>query len=216
MTAVSKRARTEDQKLFRRQQILSAAEAHFHEVGYESFSMAKLAAKAGVVKGTLYLYFQTREEVFLTLYGEALGRWSEYFIAQLREDMSDRDFAQTLYLTARQDPSFISLLTRLEQVIEHNVAMDSLIASKRFFIQRVERLAEKTMPVLDVNLQQATEIIKTMGILLVGSAGADQGPSLTQESVPDDVKDLVESFASDKIFVANACRIIHGIRIELN
>ncbi len=216
MTSVSKRARTEDQKLFRRQQILGAAEAHFHEVGYESFSMAKLAARAGVVKGTLYLYFQTREEVFLTLYSEALGRWSEYFIDQLREDMSDRDFAQTLYLTARQDPSFIPLLTRLEQVIEHNVAMDSLIASKRFFIQRVERLAEQTMPVLDVNLQQATEIIKTMGILLVGSAGADQGPSLTQESVPDDVKDLLESFASDKIFVSNACRIIHGIRIGLN
>jgi hypothetical protein len=94
--------------------------------------------------------------------------------------------------------------------------MDSLIASKRFFIQRVTHLAKKTMPVLKINLQQATEVIKTMGILLVGSAGADQGPSLTQESVPDDVKALLESFASDKIFVSNACRIIHGIRIGLN
>ena len=30
--------------------------------------MAKLAAKAGVVKGTLYLYFQTQEEFFDALW----------------------------------------------------------------------------------------------------------------------------------------------------
>ena len=37
-----------------------------------SFSMANLAKLAGVAKGTLYLYFATREEVFLALYGQAL------------------------------------------------------------------------------------------------------------------------------------------------
>jgi len=64
MSVERKRARTQDQKHFRRQQILDAAEQHFAEVGYEGFSMANLAKLAGVVKGTLYLYFKTREEVF--------------------------------------------------------------------------------------------------------------------------------------------------------
>ena len=35
-----RRARTSEQKHFRRQQILKAAEVHFGEVGYEAFSMA--------------------------------------------------------------------------------------------------------------------------------------------------------------------------------
>ena len=33
--------------------------------------MAQLAKRAGLVKGTLYLYFKTREELFLTLYEES-------------------------------------------------------------------------------------------------------------------------------------------------
>ena len=45
-----RRARTDQQKYFRRQQILDAAEAHFREVGYDAFSMANLAKLAGVVK----------------------------------------------------------------------------------------------------------------------------------------------------------------------
>ena len=58
-----KRARTDEQKLLRRQSILDAAEKLFREGGFESFSMTKLAKLTGVVKGTLYLYFETREEV---------------------------------------------------------------------------------------------------------------------------------------------------------
>ena len=85
-----KRARTQDQKHFRRQQILEAAEQHFHDVGYEAFSMASLAKLAGVVKGTLYLYFKTREEVFLTLYNRSLSRYSETFLGSCQHDMTDR------------------------------------------------------------------------------------------------------------------------------
>ncbi len=69
-----RRARTQEQKNLRRLEILDAAEKHFHEVGYEAFSMASLAKLAGVVKGTLYLYFKTREEVFLTLHTRSLVR----------------------------------------------------------------------------------------------------------------------------------------------
>ena len=75
MTAGLRRARSEEQKQARRQQILQAAEHYVTEVGYEAFSMAKLAQYSGVVKGTLYLYFNTREEVFLTLYNRSLLRW---------------------------------------------------------------------------------------------------------------------------------------------
>ena len=75
-----RRARTQDQKYFRRQQILEAAEQHFADVGYEAFSMVNLARLAGVVKGTLYLYFKTREEVLLTLYNQSLARWSHVFL----------------------------------------------------------------------------------------------------------------------------------------
>ena len=48
--------------------MLGAAEVYFLEVGYEAFSMNRLAERAGVGKGTLCLYFTTREELLITLF----------------------------------------------------------------------------------------------------------------------------------------------------
>ncbi|MEP4149455.1 MAG: TetR/AcrR family transcriptional regulator [Halioglobus sp.] len=212
MSSDLKRANTDDQKSFRRQQILDAAEAHFHDVGYEAFSMGKLARLAGVVKGTLYLYFKTREEVLLTLYNQSILRWSQVFMGSLTPDMTDHDYVTTLYSTAMADGSFVPLLIRLEHVIEHNVAIDSLIDSKRMFIECVERLAEATAPVLKLDKAQSSELVKTMGVLLVGATRTDQGPSLEGEDIPEDVQALIDSFSSESLFSKNACRIIAGIR----
>ena len=67
MSPALHRARTQDQKHFRRQQWMR--ETHFEAVGYESFSMANLAKLAGVAKGTLYSVSQPRRSVF-GLYGQ--------------------------------------------------------------------------------------------------------------------------------------------------
>ena len=45
------------------------------EAGYEGFSMGLLSKRAGVAKGTLYLYFGTKEEVLLSLYSQEFERF---------------------------------------------------------------------------------------------------------------------------------------------
>ena len=214
VVAINRRARSAEQKALRRQAVLDAAETYFLEVGYEAFSMTQLAKKAGVVKGTLYLYFKTREELFLTLYEQSLIRWSEVFIASLTDLMPSKAYAQVLYKTASADGTFLPLLIRLEHVIEHNVAIPRLIKSKRVFISQVEVVAEHTSAVLKLSKAQAQEIVKTMGVLLIGATRADQGPSLDKEELPMDVQDLIVSFSSEPLFVKNAVRIIEGIRAE--
>ena len=76
MAEIKRRAVTDAQKQFRRQEILDRARAHFAEVGYENFSMNQLAKRLGIVKGTLYLSFPTKESIILALYGRALEAWS--------------------------------------------------------------------------------------------------------------------------------------------
>ena len=209
-----KRARTQDEKYFRRVQILESAELLFQEVGYESFSMGNLAKKAGVVKGTLYLYFKTREEVFLTLYIQSLIRWSGVFLDGLKTAMSDRDYAETLYETAMEDGSFVPLLLRLEHVIEHNVSLDKLVESKRNFIERVGWIARATESAISLNQSQAAEVVRTLGVLLMGATSADQAPSFEGEEIPEDVQSLHDLFSSKSMFVKNACRIISAIRTD--
>ena len=209
-----KRARTQDEKYFRRVQILESAELLFQEVGYESFSMSNLAKKSGVVKGTLYLYFKTREEVFLTLYNQSLIRWSGVFLDGLQTAMSDRDYAETLYETAMEDGSFVPLLVRLEHVIEHNVSLDKLVESKRNFIERVGGIARATESAISLNQSQAAEVVRTLGVLLVGATSADQAPGFEGEEIPEDVQSLQDLFSSKSMFVKNACRIISAIRTD--
>jgi AcrR family transcriptional regulator len=194
--------------------VLKVAELYFLEVGYEAFSMSHLAKKAGVAKGTLYLYFETREEIFLTLYEQSLIRWSQIFINDLPVSMSSKSYAQKLYSTAMADGTFLPLLIRLEHIIEHNVAIPRLISSKQIFIDQVDAIAEVTSIALTLNKPQAIEVVKTMGVLLIGATQGDQGPSLDNEELPKDVRDLIESFSSEPLFTKNAARIIEGIRSE--
>src|SRR5258705_10827815 len=57
----------------RPQEILEAALSVFAERGFAAARMEQIAARAGVSKGTIYLYFDSKEAVFRALVHEVLG-----------------------------------------------------------------------------------------------------------------------------------------------
>jgi AcrR family transcriptional regulator len=61
------RARTREAKEDRRQQLLIAALDEFFERGFTAARMDDIAARADVSKGTLYLYFKSKEDLFQSL-----------------------------------------------------------------------------------------------------------------------------------------------------
>src|SRR5688572_12989875 len=66
-------------KAQRRVDILDAARTRIADHGYLALKMRDLAADAGVSPATLYSYFATKEELFATLYAEAIRRHTEAF-----------------------------------------------------------------------------------------------------------------------------------------
>ena len=54
-------------------EILDAALSVFAEKGYAAARMEDIAARAGVTKGTIYLYFQNKEDVFKSLARQHVG-----------------------------------------------------------------------------------------------------------------------------------------------
>ena len=64
---MTRRARSEEAKDRRRQVILEAALNEFFESGFSASRMDDIATRAGFSKGTLYLYFDSKEELFVTL-----------------------------------------------------------------------------------------------------------------------------------------------------
>lgn len=174
--------------------------------------MAELARLAGVAKGTLYLYFETREEVFLALYVDQIGRWGEVFTTRLHRGMSDETFAHAFIETARGDPNMIPLLLRLDHVIEHNVSTEKLILSKRALRSLLDDIAEPVAQALDLDAAQAFDAISSLASLMLGVCRGDQGPEIEDEELPDDVRELMDAFSTDERFITNARRILAGIR----
>ena len=62
-----KRARSEDAKDARRQALLVAAMDQFYERGFAAARMQDIARRAGLSKGTLYLYFDSKDDLFRAL-----------------------------------------------------------------------------------------------------------------------------------------------------
>lgn len=82
----SKRVRALDgeDKEARRQAILDAAERLFNE-RQDLANVADVAETAGLAKGTVYLYFQSKEEIYLALH----ARHVEHFFSTLIERLND-------------------------------------------------------------------------------------------------------------------------------
>jgi AcrR family transcriptional regulator len=51
---------------FRRSEIVAAARKVFAKCGYRCSTVDQIAEQAGIAKGTLYLYFKSKEEIYLT------------------------------------------------------------------------------------------------------------------------------------------------------
>src|SRR5215211_3357234 len=64
MGTSERRAREREE---RRQVIMAAARALFDEHGVEATSVDAIAARAELAKGTLYLYFKSKEELLIAL-----------------------------------------------------------------------------------------------------------------------------------------------------
>jgi AcrR family transcriptional regulator len=79
-------------------EILDAALKVFAEKGFAAARMEDIAARAGVTKGTIYLYFHGKEEVFKTLVREYIGgTLADVAQKAAQYDGSLRDFLSAFY-----------------------------------------------------------------------------------------------------------------------
>lgn len=206
------RARTDSEKLQRRETILAAADAHLRSAGFEAFSMGVLAKKAGIAKGTLYLYFETREEVLLSLYADQLAVWGHAMESELREGMTDDAFLGAFLATATADPAFLDLTSRLGSVIEHNVSIERLIESKRMMRGVLVPVAERLERCLALDPGAGIGLLTSLTSLLLGASQIDAGPSLENEDVPADVAAMVALFSCKDVFLTHAPLLLAGLR----
>lgn len=62
-----RKARGEDARAARREELLAAARRVFAQQGFRGTTIADIAEEAGIALGTIYLYFPSKEDVFAAL-----------------------------------------------------------------------------------------------------------------------------------------------------
>lgn len=147
-----KRARAKEDKQRRREGFLAAAAELFAQGDYEGVTMSQVAAKAGLSKGTVYLYFRSKEALFLELLMDQLEQW---FAAlgpglALVKGRPAEDFAAGFVLSLQVRPQLPRLLSLMHLVLESNLDAEQARAFK-------ERLQQAMLPV-------AQQVEDTLGL----------------------------------------------------
>lgn len=136
---IRQRARKQEDKLARREAILAVAAHALGRRQYASVTMAAIAEQCGLAKGTLYLYFDSKEELFLaTLEGE-LAAWFDRLGAAMlaAKRMTPRAFAELVAKSLVLHETLADLLPLLHTVLEQNVRLEAALRFKQLLRDRV-------------------------------------------------------------------------------
>jgi AcrR family transcriptional regulator len=125
--ATQRKARSSQDKADRRDELLRVAAVLFDTVPYAKITMAEVAQRAGLAKGTVYLYFASKEELFLGVLEKLLFAWHDALDQRLdvaRGAISADQLVEMLALRSPGSRTLTGLLAIVSGVLEHNVSVE--------------------------------------------------------------------------------------------
>lgn len=187
MTLTKQRARRAEDKEARRRDLLQAALVLLDERRFADIKMADVARQAAVAKGTVFLYFPTKEALFLELLEEKLAEWLEEVNAELdggKGRWTGARVARLMADTLASHDALTRLLTLCSSVLEQNVDVDRIAAFKQRLIVLLGATGTRIEQRLAfVRAGQGTHLLLHLYAIVVGVRQlSDPGP-LAQEAL---------------------------------
>ncbi|MGZ5493693.1 MAG: TetR family transcriptional regulator, partial [Thermoanaerobaculia bacterium] len=188
---MKQRARRDEDKAERIAAILDAARELWSRSPWSDFTVGDVATQAGIVKGTVYLYFTSKERLLLAVFEEMLeeylddidralekrrGRWSAAHVAGA--------FADAL---SGRDP-FLRVLPILGAILEHNVDYPAAVSFKRLTLTRLTRTASLLEARLTLKHGHGLRFLLRVSALLTGLANMAFPAPVIQQVFRDEPK----------------------------
>lgn len=148
------RAVRDEQKEQRRNHILDVAWRLFRGNPYETITMAQVAREAGLAKGTVYLYFKTKEHLFLAILQREFAGWFTAVneqLAALSVPSTPAQIARLFTDSLAARPALIRLFSLLHLVLERNIDYETALGFKQTLREQMEQtgiLLEMQLPFL--------------------------------------------------------------------
>ena len=165
-----KRARKAEDKAIRRTSILGTARAMFTRSRFEEIKMSDVAERAGLAKGTVFLYFPTKEALFLDLVEEDMGEWIEELVDRFEVGgrWSPARVARVFAETLSAQPALARLLPLIDNVLETNVSVERIVGFKLTLLGRMAQVAQLLEKRLELDPGEGGPLLIRIYALLVG------------------------------------------------
>lgn len=141
-----KRAVTDEQKSEKTNQIRTAAEDLFETEKFSNITIEKIAKKAGTAKGTVFIYFKTKEEIFLSIAEKEIAKWKKYLIESIASvRVNDKKISVEslcdILISSLKNNSFIKLISILDDTLEQNIDSKKAFQFKKFVKAEMEEIS---------------------------------------------------------------------------
>jgi AcrR family transcriptional regulator len=130
-----------------RQRIIREAASEFARLGFEQANINTIAEQAGIGKGTIYLYFENKRELFLAMLRQIAQAQLASIRAALAADGSLHERLERLFL------AFARLAH--EESDSFNVYMSALYGVNRAFKEEATRLLRDYVAVIALVLEES-------------------------------------------------------------
>lgn len=179
------RARSEEQKAMRLEEIKAAAERLFADRPYHEITLTVIADELGWSRANLYKYVATKEEVFLSLMADKRDAYVDALLASLPEGcgFSVGTIAEVWAGIANAHRDFFRYGDLLYTVIETNVSVERLVEFKRGYYEGVERMRAQLPSVLGIAPERTETLVNSIYHQGVGLCCSCLGNPLVREAV---------------------------------
>jgi AcrR family transcriptional regulator len=209
-----RRAYRPEEKEERRRAILAGTQQMLMETPFPDLRMTDLAARLGLAKGTLYLYFATKEALFLAVLRAELGAWfdrAEACLDAIPAGTGPARVAGALVAVLRERPLLPRLQALLHGVLEGNLPEGEALAFARSLqegVQRVGARLERVLPGLKPS-RGAQYLTRFHGLVVAGHLLSGRPPVV--RAVLQDPDMALFDFRFDAFLGGAAADLLRGM-----
>ena len=138
----------------RKEEIINACAKLYETRGFREITLKEIGAATTLTRTGIYLYFETKEEIFLALLAREYDAWTDQMrdIMARQAAMTRMEVADALARTLTDHPRLLRLLSMNLYEMEANSRPERLTAFKRSFgasLDTVDRVIQKYIPDMD-------------------------------------------------------------------
>ncbi|MCO4794055.1 MAG: TetR family transcriptional regulator [Bacteriovoracaceae bacterium] len=188
------RSTSNEEKAAKREHIKKCALNLYSKSG-KLCSVDKIVKESGVAKGTFYLYFKTKEEVFLDILSDKYAAYLQQVFEELNDGVLTFEvLAEALVDPLVEDKDFLRLAAIGPSILEKNVSEEKIIEFKLMLMQAMGSLVDVFQALIpELEVKSAAQLVVTSFSLIIGV--------FQQSGLTRDLKELRERPELKSLFI---------------